>query len=64
MMIYRPDRPIYGHIHTYTTGALAGGEVEKKHEQGNWGNLVIAIDPELLGPAEEFREKVQVSDAY
>ena len=44
------------------TGALAGGEVEDKLERQNWGNLVICIDPEIIGPPEEFKDKVQVSD--
>jgi len=30
-------------------GALAGGDVEEKWARGNWGNLVLAIDPEVLG---------------
>lgn len=42
-------------------GALAGGDVEKKWQRGNWGNLVLAIDPEVLGQSlKEFTEKVEV----
>lgn len=40
-------------------GALAGGEVEHKWEKGNWGNLVLAIDPELVGPLGAFTQKVE-----
>jgi hypothetical protein len=43
-----------------TLGPLAGGDVEDKHGRGNWGNLVFAIDPEMLGPADVFKDKVQV----
>jgi hypothetical protein len=44
----------------YHPGALAGGDVEDKLGRNNWGNLVLAIDPEMLGPSEAFREKVEV----
>lgn len=40
-------------------GALGGGDVEDKWAGGNWGNLVLAIDPELLGPRDAFAAKVQ-----
>jgi L-2-hydroxycarboxylate dehydrogenase (NAD+) len=39
-------------------GALAGGDVEDKWARGNWGNLVLAIDPELVGPTDAFKAKV------
>lgn len=45
----------------HVTGPLAGGDVEDKLGRGNWGNLVFVIDPELLGPADEFKDKVEVS---
>lgn len=41
-------------------GALAGGDVEEKWERGNWGNLVLAIDPEVLGQSlKGFTAKVE-----
>lgn len=40
-------------------GALGGGDVEDKWAKANWGNLVLAIDPELLGPRDAFVAKVQ-----
>ncbi len=41
-------------------GALAGGDVEEKWARGNWGNLVLAIDPEVLGQSlEAFTAKVE-----
>lgn len=41
-------------------GALAGGDVEDKWERENWGNLILAIDPEVLGqPLDAFTEKVE-----
>lgn len=41
-------------------GALAGGDVEEKWERGNWGNLVLAIDPEVLGQSlKGFAAKVE-----
>lgn len=57
---HTPQNVTYNHTHTHT-GALAGGEVENKLERQNWGNLIIAIDPEIIGPVEDFKEKVQVS---
>jgi len=41
-------------------GALAGGDVEEKWERRNWGNLVLAIDPEVLGQSlKGFTAKVE-----
>lgn len=41
-------------------GALAGGDVEEdKWARGNWGNLVLAIDPSIVGPADAFKAKVE-----
>ncbi len=39
-------------------GALAGGDVEDKWARGNWGNLVLAIDPEIVGPPDVFKARV------
>ena len=39
-------------------GALAGGAVLDKGAARNWGNLLIAIDPALLGSAAAFRQRV------
>lgn len=40
-------------------GALAGGDVEDKWQRKNWGNLILTIDPEVLGqPLGEFTDKV------
>ncbi len=41
-------------------GALAGGDVEDKWQRENWGNSVLAIDPEVLGqPLAAFTAKVE-----
>ena len=37
------------------TGGLACGAMTQKAAAGNWANLVIALDPALLGPAAGFR---------
>ena len=39
-------------------GALAGGAVLDKHGARNWGNLLIAVSPSLLGSGDAFRQKV------
>jgi len=39
-------------------GPLAGAAVKDKAAARNWGNLVLAVDPALLGSAEEFRNRV------
>lgn len=40
-------------------GPLAGAAVADKAKARDWGNLVVAVDPELLGPASEFAERVK-----
>ncbi|KAK9846055.1 hypothetical protein WJX84_010500, partial [Apatococcus fuscideae] len=39
------------------TGGLACGAVTQKAAAENWANLVIALDPALLGPAAGFRSR-------
>jgi LDH2 family malate/lactate/ureidoglycolate dehydrogenase len=39
-------------------GPLAGAAVADKAASRDWGNLVVAVDPELLGSAAEFRVRV------
>lgn len=41
-------------------GALPGADMEDKHNKHNWGSLVIAIDPKILGPVEGFQERAEV----
>ena len=40
-------------------GPLVGAAVADKMGSKNWGNLVIAIDPALLGDAEAIRARTQ-----
>lgn len=40
-------------------GALTGAEMTDKAKRLNWGSLIIAIDPAILGSTEEFQEKAQ-----
>jgi LDH2 family malate/lactate/ureidoglycolate dehydrogenase len=44
-------------------GPLVGAATADKLASKNWGNLVIALDPELLGDREEIRARVQVRTA-
>lgn len=39
-------------------GALAGGAVEAKAAARNWGSLVAAVDPAVLGDSAAFRARV------
>eukprot|EP00195_Chlamydomonas_chlamydogama_P003675 CAMPEP_0202914340 /NCGR_PEP_ID=MMETSP1392-20130828/62857_1 /ASSEMBLY_ACC=CAM_ASM_000868 /TAXON_ID=225041 /ORGANISM="Chlamydomonas chlamydogama, Strain SAG 11-48b" /LENGTH=870 /DNA_ID=CAMNT_0049605955 /DNA_START=5 /DNA_END=2617 /DNA_ORIENTATION=+ len=41
-------------------GPLVGAAVADKLEERNWGNLVIAIDPGLLGDRDAIRQRSQV----
>ena len=41
-------------------GPLVGAAVADKLEEKNWGNLVVAIDPGLLGEPDEIKRRVQV----
>lgn len=41
-------------------GPLVGAAVADKLEEKNWGNLVVAIDPGLLGDVDEIKRRVQV----
>ncbi|GBF88229.1 cystathionine beta-lyase [Raphidocelis subcapitata] len=41
-------------------GPLVGAATADKLAAKNWGNLVIALDPELLGDREEIRARMQV----
>ena len=38
-------------------GALTGAAMSDKHVNNNWGSLIIAIDPAILGPIEGFQER-------
>ncbi|EWM27621.1 ureidoglycolate dehydrogenase [Nannochloropsis gaditana] len=41
-------------------GGLTGADVEEKWQRENWGNLVVAIDPEVLGQGlAQFTAKVE-----
>jgi hypothetical protein len=44
-------------------GPLVGAAVADKLEERNWGNLVVALDPGLLGEPEEVKRRVQVRGA-
>ena len=37
-------------------GALTGAAMSDKHAANNWGSLIIAIDPAVLGPVDSFQE--------
>ena len=39
------------------TGGLACGAMTQKAAAGNWANVVVALDPALLGPAAGFRSR-------
>jgi LDH2 family malate/lactate/ureidoglycolate dehydrogenase len=41
------------------TGAWVGGAMADKRASKNWANLVIAIDPELLGPLDDMRARAK-----
>lgn len=41
-------------------GPLVGAAVADKLAEKNWGNLVLALDPGLLGNAEDIKSKMQV----
>ena len=41
-------------------GALTGAAMSDKHSSKNWGSLIIAIDPNILGPIEEFQSNAAV----
>lgn len=40
-------------------GAWAGAAVADKAASNNWGNLVVALDPSLLGSADDFEARVR-----
>lgn len=41
-------------------GPLVGAAVADKLAEKNWGNLVVALDPGLLGSADAIKAKMQV----
>jgi hypothetical protein len=41
-------------------GPLVGAAITDKLGAKNWGNLLLAIDPDLLGDREEIKQRVQV----
>lgn len=41
-------------------GPLVGAAVADKLEERNWGNLVLAIDPQLLGEPDVIKARTQV----
>lgn len=47
-----------GFMVTAFTGPLVGAAFAGIGERGDWGNLVMAIDPELLGDHKEFKKNV------
>lgn len=42
-------------------GPLVGAAVADKLEERNWGNLVLVIDPQLLGEPDIIKARTQVS---
>jgi LDH2 family malate/lactate/ureidoglycolate dehydrogenase len=40
-------------------GPLVGAAVADKLEERNWGNLVLVIDPQLLGEPDVIRARTQ-----
>lgn len=42
-------------------GPLVGAAVADKLEERNWGNLVMAIDPGLLGDKDTIKKRTQVN---
>jgi L-2-hydroxycarboxylate dehydrogenase (NAD+) len=40
-------------------GALTGADMTDKEQGKNWGSLIIAIDPAILGSVEEFQQKAE-----
>lgn len=41
-------------------GPLVGAAVADKLEERNWGNLLLVVDPELLGDKDVIRTRTQV----
>lgn len=41
-------------------GPLVGAAVADKLEERNWGNLILVVDPELLGDKEVIKARTQV----
>lgn len=41
-------------------GPLVGAAVADKLEERNWGNLVLVIDPQLLGEPDVIKARTQV----
>lgn len=41
-------------------GPLVGAAVADKLEERNWGNLILVVDPELLGDKDVIRARTQV----
>jgi L-2-hydroxycarboxylate dehydrogenase (NAD+) len=42
------------------SGALTGASMDRKLENENWGSLVLAIDPAIMGNSEEFDTSVNI----
>ena len=38
-------------------GALTGAAMSNKHDKQNWGSLIIALDPAILGLTDDFHER-------
>ncbi len=46
-------------------GPLVGAAIVDKLSERNWGNLVVAIDPAIMGDPVELQQRVQtVLDRY
>jgi LDH2 family malate/lactate/ureidoglycolate dehydrogenase len=41
-------------------GPLVGAAVADKLTERNWGNLIVALDPGLLGDKQVIKERMQV----
>lgn len=41
-------------------GPLVGAAVADKLQEKNWGNLVLVLDPELLGDKDTITHRMQV----
>ncbi|GFH27677.1 uncharacterized protein HaLaN_26040, partial [Haematococcus lacustris] len=40
-------------------GPLVGAAVSDKLQEANWGNLVVAVDPALLGDPQVIKQRVR-----
>lgn len=43
-------------------GPLVGAAVADKLEERNWGNLILVVDPQLLGDKDVIKARTQVGN--